>query len=80
MPYSPEGFYPVYHLIDYGKPFDRKDFLKNLSYYVEKGWGSYKELIELSMKDFIEIRVGIISKMQEEQIEKAKNSGGPIMG
>ncbi len=32
------------------------------------------------MKDFIEIRVGIISKMQEEQIEKAKNSGGPIVG
>ena len=32
------------------------------------------------MKDFIEIRVGIESKMQEEQIERAKNSGGPIIG
>ncbi len=42
-----------------------------LSYYVEKGWGSYNELIQMSMKDFIEIRVSIESKQQEEQVQKA---------
>ena len=31
------------------------------------------------MKDFIEIRVGIESKMQEEQLEKSMSDGGPIM-
>ena len=67
-------------MIDYGKPFDRKDFLKNVSYYIEHHWGSYKELIELTMKDFIEIRVGIESKMQEEQLEKAMSDGGSTMG
>lgn len=43
--------------------------MKNVSYYVEKGWGSYPELIELTMKDFIEIQVGIESKKREEQLE-----------
>lgn len=66
--------------MDYGKPFSRKEFLKSVSYYVEKGWGSYLELIELSMKDFIEIRIGIESKMQEEQLEKALSDGGSIRG
>ena len=55
----------------YGKPFDRKQFLMDVAYYVDHGWGSYKELIELSMKDFLEIKIGIESRMQEEQIEKA---------
>ena len=32
------------------------------------------------MKDFIEIRVGIESKMQEEMVDKALHDGGPIMG
>ena len=31
------------------------------------------------MKDFIEIRVGIESKLQEEQLEKSMSSGGPIV-
>ena len=46
----------------------------NLDYYVEKGWGSYKELIELSMRDILEIKVGIESKMQEEKL--AESLGG----
>ena len=54
--------------------------MKNLSYYVEKGWGSYTELINLTMKDFIEIRVGIESKQQEEMIENARKGGSPIKG
>ena len=45
-----------------------------IPYYVEKGWGSYNELIELSMKDFIEIRVGLESKQQEDQISKSLGS------
>ena len=43
----------------------------NLDYYVEKGWGTYKELIELSMRDIIEIRIGIESKLQEEKVAKS---------
>ena len=46
-----------------------------MSYYVEKGWGSYKELIELTMRDFIEIRTGIESKMREEELEKSLSGG-----
>ena len=43
----------------------------DVAYYVEHGWGSYKELIELSMKDFLEIKIGIVSKQQEELLEKS---------
>jgi hypothetical protein len=32
------------------------------------------------MKDFIEIRIGLESKMQEEQLEKALSDGGSIRG
>lgn len=61
--------------MQYGKPFDRKDFFMNIGYYIEKGWGSYKELISLSMRDISEIKIGIESKMQEEQIAKALGGG-----
>ena len=61
----------MYHLISYGKPFDRRDFLKGISTYVEKGWGSYTELIQLSMKDFIEIKIGLESKINEEKIDQS---------
>jgi hypothetical protein len=57
--------------MQYGKPFDRKDFFMNIGYYIEKGWGTYKELISLSMRDISEIKIGIESKMQEEQLAKA---------
>ena len=40
----------------------------DVAYYVEHGWGSYKELIELSMKDFLEIKIAIVSKQQEEML------------
>ena len=46
-----------------------------VSYYVDKGWGSYNELINLSMKDFIEIHIAIESKQQEEQIQNSINGG-----
>ena len=47
------------------------DFLKNISYYVENGWGSYNELINLTMKDFIEIKIGLESKANEEKLEES---------
>lgn len=40
-----------------------------LTYYVEKGYCSYKEAMEMSMKDFIELKIAIESKKQEEQVE-----------
>ena len=46
----------------------------NIGYYVEKGWGTYKELISLSMRDIAEIKIGIESKQQEEQLFNALNS------
>lgn len=61
--------------MQYGKPFDRKDFFMNIGYYIKKGWGSYKELISLSLRDISEIKIGIESKQQEEMLEKALGSG-----
>ena len=46
----------------------------NLDYYVEKGWGTYKELIELSMRDILEIKVGIESKLQEDKLAQSLGS------
>lgn len=43
----------------------------DVQYYIEHGWGSYKELIELSMRDFLEIKISIDSKQQEEQVQRA---------
>lgn len=40
-------------------------------YYVKNGWGSYKELCELSMYDLREIKIAIESKNQEEKLENA---------
>ena len=40
-------------------------------YYVHNGWGSYKELIELSMCDLKEIKIAIESLKQEEKLENA---------
>ena len=42
----------------------------NIGYYVEKGWGTYKELISLTMRDIAEIKVGIESRQQEDQVSK----------
>lgn len=38
--------------------------------YIKAGWGSYTELIQLSMRDLREIKIGIESKQQEEQLSK----------
>ena len=46
----------------------------NATYYVENHWGTYNDLIELSMRDLIEIHIGIESKKQEETIQQALNS------
>ena len=54
-----------------GEPFDRLDFYKNVSYYVEHHWGSYLELIEMTMKDFIEISIGLKSKEREEELNQS---------
>lgn len=42
----------------------------NIGYYVEKGWGTYKDLISLTMRDIAEIKVGIESRQQEDQVSK----------
>ena len=47
----------------------------NIGYYIEKGWGSYKELISLSMRDISEIKIGIESKQQEDMLSKALGGG-----
>lgn len=45
----------------------------DIFYYVEKGWGTYQDLINLSIRDFLEIKVGIESRIQQEKLEKAIN-------
>jgi len=45
----------------------------NAIYYIEHHWGTYNDLVQLSMRDLIEIRIGIESKKQEEQIQEAFN-------
>jgi hypothetical protein len=62
-------------LISYGNPFDRQSFLEELPYYIEKGWGSYRDLIELSMKDFLEIRTALESKYNKEKVENSLGNG-----
>lgn len=57
-----------------GKPFSRKKFLMEIIDYIEKGWGSYNELIQLSMLELRDIKVSIESRMQEEQLQRALNS------
>lgn len=54
----------------YGRPFDRKEFLKELPYYIEHGYCSYREALEMTMKDFLEIKIGLDSKEQEKQMEE----------
>jgi len=39
--------------------------------YIKAGWGSYTELIQLSMRDLKEIKVGIESRNQEEKLAQA---------
>ena len=46
----------------------------NIGYYIEKGWGSYKELISLTMRDIAEIKIGIESRQQEEVLSKSLGS------
>jgi hypothetical protein len=38
--------------------------------YIKEGWGTYAELIQLSVRDLKEIKVGIESRQQEEQLSK----------
>ena len=45
----------------YGKPFSRLNFYENIDFYIEKGWGSYNDLINMTVKDFVEIRIGLES-------------------
>ena len=47
----------------------------NIGYYIEKGWGTYKELISLSMRDISEIKIGIESRLQEDQLSKSLGDG-----
>lgn len=51
-----------------GKPFNRREFFKSVSYYIEKGYGTYNDMLSMSMRDIIEIKVGLESKQQEKQL------------
>ena len=55
----------------FGKPFSRLAFFESISYYVEKGWGSYNELISMTVKDFVEIRIGLESKANKKKLEES---------
>ena len=55
----------------WGHPFSRKRFLMEVGDYIKAGWGSYSELIQLTMYDLREIRIGIESRQQEEKLLQA---------
>ena len=54
-----------------GRPFNRRDFFKDIEYNVKNDYGSYKELISLTIRDISELKIGIQSKQQEQDLEKA---------
>lgn len=39
--------------------------------FIEAGWGTYSEIIQLSMYDLREIKIGIESKQQEDRLSRA---------
>lgn len=55
----------------YGKPFSRLNFYENIDFYIEKGWGSYNDLINMTVKDFVEIRIGLESKAKKKKLEES---------
>ena len=52
----------------YGKPFDRKRFFMEIGDYIEKGWFSYDEVLNYTIRDLSEIKIGIESRQQEETV------------
>ena len=52
----------------WGHPFSRKQFLMEIGDYIKAGWGTYSELIQLTMLDLREIKIGIESRNQEEKL------------
>lgn len=53
-----------------GSPFDRKTALILITTFVERGYGSYNELIDLTMKDLIELQIAIDSREKEKQLRE----------
>lgn len=48
--------------------FDRKEVLMQIDEFIKKRYGSYKELISLTLKDLNEISIAIKSKEAEAQL------------
>ena len=38
--------------------------------YIKAGWGTYNELINLTIRDISEIKIGIESRQQEDQLSE----------
>lgn len=38
--------------------------------YIEKGWFSYDEVLKYTIRDLSEIKIGIESRRQEEQVSQ----------
>ena len=53
------------------KPLDRKELLMLVDTYIQQKYGTYKELISLTLRDLVEIGIAIESKEQEQQIAEA---------
>ena len=60
----------------FGRPFSRLSFYENINYYIEKGWGSYNDLINMTVRDFVEIRIGLESRANRDKLEKSLNGIG----
>ena len=51
-----------------GRPFDRKQALMYIDKFIGLHYGSYSELIQLTVRDLAEIDIALDSKAKEAQI------------
>ena len=64
-------FFPVWEMLLLYKPFDRKQMLMYIDNFIKAGYGHYKDIVSLTLKDLIELEVVIKSKQDEEKLSQA---------
>lgn len=52
-----------------------KDILSEVDSLIKKGYGTYNEIIQLTPREIEDIRIVLVSKQQEAELEKALGQG-----
>lgn len=63
-----------YQFTEYGKR-KLKDILYEIDTLVKLGYGSYKDLVELSVREIRDIKIVIKSKEQERALKESTSNG-----